>query len=412
MRLLAPLLTTLALLLAALSMTAALALSRTASVPPRAAPDAVEVRAARGAALELVLVFMGDGTPRRVIVDARQLDGLAALAAHGLPGTRAAATLGDARADLRLSRRIAARTWLNVAATVRPAGAGFPDIALRVGSVPLPDRAARAGVELVRRWSAREGVPLPPADALVGDVRLAPGLASAQVALPRAGVRLVRRWFGSSGDAVAMDDVRAVYGRLLALGATDPARDLATHVRRAFATPGLADSRAAFVALAMYAVDPRARRLVESLGIVPPCLPQPPAVRLAGREDLAKHWALSAALASAIGPRFGRAMGEWKELDDSLSGGSGFSFVDLAADRAGLRAARLAADPPMAATMRDRLARATDDALLPRTVLALPEGLTEAEFRARYRSLDAAAYSDAVRTIDARLAATPLFRPA
>jgi hypothetical protein len=411
MRLLAPLLTMLALLLAGISLIASLALSRAASVAPRPAPDAAEVRAARGAALELVLVFMGDGTPRRVVVDARQLDALAALAAHGLPGTRADIDLGDGRAGLTLSRRLASRTWVNIAAVVRPSGPGFPDVALRIGSLPLPERTARLGVELVRRWSAREGVTLPPVDAMVGDVRITPRLAAARVALPRSGVRLVRRWFGSGGEAVPLDEVRAVYGRLLALGAANPAPDLATHVRRAFSTPAVADNRAVFVALAMYAVDPRARRLVESLGIIPPCLPTPPVVRLAGRDDLAKHWALSAALASAVDPQFGRAMGEWKELDDSLPGGSGFSFVDLAADRAGLRAARRAADPATAAAMRERLGRAGDGDLLPRSVLALPEGLTEAQFAARYRSLDAVAYAAAVRTIDARLAATPLLRP-
>ncbi|MCA3254292.1 MAG: hypothetical protein INF91_01585, partial [Alphaproteobacteria bacterium] len=119
----------LALVASALSLLAALAVSRTPAVPPRPAPDAADVRAARGAALELVLVFMGDGTPRRVVVDGRQLDALSALASHGLAGTRAGVSLGGGRADLRLSRRIAARSWLNVAATVRPAGAGFPDVA-------------------------------------------------------------------------------------------------------------------------------------------------------------------------------------------------------------------------------------------------------------------------------------------
>jgi hypothetical protein len=409
MRLLSPVLIALALLTAALSLAGALMLSSRPHVPERPAPDAGEVRAARAAVLELVLVFAGDGSARRVVIGQRQLDGVAAVAAYGLSGTRMAATLDDGRADIVISRRLAAHSWLNLSATVQPDGPGFPRVALRAGALPLPASTTRHAVELLRRWSARQGVPLPPAERMLGEVRIGGGLMSATVAVPRGGFRLARRWLGR--DGVDIVDVRPVYGRLLALGATVPAGDLATHVRRAFTTPGLADNRAAFIALAIYAVDPRARRLAESLGEMPPCLPEVPVVRLAGRDDLAKHWALSAALASAIDPRFGRAMGEWKELDDSLPGGSGFSFVDLAADRAGLTVAHRAADPEAAAAMRARLAAARDGDLLPLGVLALPEGLSEADFEARYRSLDAAAYAGAVRTIDARLAAAPLYRP-
>ncbi len=54
-----------------------------------------------------------------------------------------------------------------------------------------------------------------------------------------------------------------------------------------------------------------------------------------GRRDLAQHFALSCALTALIGPHGAETIGIVKELNDSRRG-SGFSFVDLAADMAGV----------------------------------------------------------------------------
>ena len=56
-----------------------------------------------------------------------------------------------------------------------------------------------------------------------------------------------------------------------------------------------------------------------------------------GREDWARHYALSAALAVLEHPLVSDAAGLMKEELDALTHGSGFSFGDLAADRAGVR---------------------------------------------------------------------------
>jgi hypothetical protein len=53
------------------------------------------------------------------------------------------------------------------------------------------------------------------------------------------------------------------------------------------------------------------------------------------RHDLAQHFAASAALAVLVGPQGAEGAGILKELADSR-GGSGFSFVDLSADLAGI----------------------------------------------------------------------------
>ena len=62
-------------------------------------------------------------------------------------------------------------------------------------------------------------------------------------------------------------------------------------------------------------------------------LPGTPTMR--GRPDLAQHFAISSALTALIGPDGAETIGITKELNDSR-GDSGFSFVDLSADLAGV----------------------------------------------------------------------------
>jgi hypothetical protein len=130
-------------------------------------------------------------------------------------------------------------------------------------------------------------------------------------------------------------------------------------------------------------------------------------IRLAGRADLAKHWALSAALAVTLGPDAAGALGEWKELDDSLPEGSGFSLVDLAADRSGLHTARRATDPATAAAAAQQLAQATEQQLFPLSLLAAREGLSERQFLTRYGTIASHDYQAEVAAIDRALGDTP-----
>jgi hypothetical protein len=70
--------------------------------------------------------------------------------------------------------------------------------------------------------------------------------------------------------------------------------------------------------------------------------PQPEMRRalLNRRDDFPKHFIISAALAARAGGPLADAVGVYKEIEDSR-GGSGFSFNDIAADRAGTRFGRI-----------------------------------------------------------------------
>lgn len=64
------------------------------------------------------------------------------------------------------------------------------------------------------------------------------------------------------------------------------------------------------------------------------------------RTDLAQHFIGAVVLSASMNRRVANALGEAKELSDSQAGGSGFSFVDLAADKAGSRFGELVVSTP------------------------------------------------------------------
>ena len=125
---------------------------------------------------------------------------------------------------------------------------------------------------------------------------------------------------------------------------------------------------------------------------------------LHGREDLPRHYLLSAGLAVVENPLVSDAGGLLKEELDALARGTGFSFVDLAADRAGVRFAVAATgSQERAAALRARLRAGfvVEDFFPP--IDGLPENLTPEEFRQRYGRMGSPRYRAAVEEIEARL---------
>ena len=169
-----------------------------------------------------------------------------------------------------------------------------------------------------------------------------------------------------------------------------------------------AEHRAAIIVMAFYVNG-------KGLGAIIPAArqwptPLPLGVTLADRGDLAQHFTISAALAATAGSPLADAVGLYKALDDSRSG-SGFSFSDLAADRAGTRFGALATGPDMGLRNISRLLAAgvRDADLLP-GVKDLPEFMQEAEFKRRYGGIGAPAYTSMMEEIEQRIAVLPLYR--
>ena len=133
-------------------------------------------------------------------------------------------------------------------------------------------------------------------------------------------------------------------------------------------------------------------------------------VTLRGRVDLQKHFIYSVALQIFGSMQASDALGEFKELLDVNLGGSGFSFADLMADRAGTRLAQLSTSTEInAKNMQALLRTITDEQLLP-DINGLPEGLDEIQFKNQYTSVDAKPYLTMVEEIDNRIHALALYR--
>lgn len=378
----------------------------TPAVPARARPAAGDVEAGRAAVAQL---RAAQGLPTAALtLDQRTLSGLVALASDATGYRHLDARIAGDHVAVALSLPAPFGQWLDLRVDVAPSPGGFPPFDMRVGHVPLPRWAGRQVAELGRWWLRRRGADLPPLDALVRGLALTPATARVELALPGQS-RLVEDALETGGLAPNPELTAAIYCGLVAAQARTPSTDFADHVRRAFAGgDGSPErNRAAFAALAILTAPDRVSEVVPAAAATAQrcpafagSLPQ-----LQGREDLAKHWALSATIGATLGPGAARAIGEWKELADSMGGGSGFSFIDLAADRAGLHAARAAVAPETSVATAQRLATIDADRLLPPAVKAQAEGMTEAEFRARYGALDAQRYAAVVRDIDRMLAA-------
>jgi hypothetical protein len=133
-------------------------------------------------------------------------------------------------------------------------------------------------------------------------------------------------------------------------------------------------------------------------------------IKLAGREDFSQHFALSAFLAATGGEGLSDMAGLYKELKDA-QGGSGFSFADLAADRAGSRLGQVSTGSPAAALkMQRRLAGVRDAKVYFPSVGDLPEFMQQAEFQRRFGGVGQPAYQKMVEQIEARVLGVPLYK--
>lgn len=136
----------------------------------------------------------------------------------------------------------------------------------------------------------------------------------------------------------------------------------------------------------------------------------PSGTTLGGRWDLMAHFIYSAGIAVATQQGIGIAAGEFKELLDS-GGGSGFSFADLAADRAGIHfvAAATSSESSARQFQRDMIANTSESAFFP-DIAGLREGLSEVEFEQLYGSIQSERYREQVALIDQRIAGLVVYQ--
>ncbi|MDH3327499.1 MAG: hypothetical protein OEM38_12390 [Gammaproteobacteria bacterium] len=132
---------------------------------------------------------------------------------------------------------------------------------------------------------------------------------------------------------------------------------------------------------------------------------------LSGRSDLMRHFLISAALTASTSKALTNTIGLSKEMDDA-DGGSGFSFADLLADRAGVAFAKMAIDTDTATVFQDRItdnkSSATD--FMP-SHKDLPESISALEFKRNYIDTNNQKYLFVEKEIAERISSLPLHSP-
>ncbi|MBE0468620.1 MAG: hypothetical protein IBX55_03825 [Methyloprofundus sp.] len=128
------------------------------------------------------------------------------------------------------------------------------------------------------------------------------------------------------------------------------------------------------------------------------------------RTDMAQHFMWSAALSASGSSHLAHLVGVEKELNDAKRG-SGFSFIDLAADRAGVKLGEYAtANPEQALKIQQKMANITNYQAFMPEIRDLPENLSAQAFYAQYESIYSAKYQSVLQEIDQRISACAIYQ--
>lgn len=306
--------------------------------------------------------------------------------------------------------------YLNVTADLADTPAGMRIERMQLGSLPIPGALADWGMRQVHRWMRRDATYAALADAFTRvnfdenqatlDYRWRPELLTQ---LERKSVDLLV----PPEDQALMLLYAERLDALLKPHARGSRLPLAQIMPALFAWPpqpgmdAAEENRAALTALAAYLAGISLPRLLEGDSV---SIRRAPRVLLYlhGRRDFAEHFTISAALSVNGGSRLANAIGLIKEEEDAGKG-SGFSFTDLAANRAGVHLGETATGPD-AARIRQKLAAARGDTALLPDFRDLPEFMPQAEFDRRFGPVGGPRYQAVITRIDARLNAHPLAR--
>lgn len=165
----------------------------------------------------------------------------------------------------------------------------------------------------------------------------------------------------------------------------------------------LAENRAVILVVAFHVLGVPLERLLPEASSWPRSAVQ--TVSIDGRDDFAKHFMVSALIAAYGDTALSDVVGLYKEIEDSRIG-SGFSFNDLAADRAGTKFGEKAvSDRRSAQALQRRVASGIDDRDLMPIWSDLPEFMPEDEFKRRFGGIGQPAYEAVMAKIEQRVAA-------
>lgn len=133
-------------------------------------------------------------------------------------------------------------------------------------------------------------------------------------------------------------------------------------------------------------------------------------IKLIDRHDFAQHFVISAALSAIGNSQLADLIGLQKELADS-NRSSGFSFTDLAADRAGNYLGKAATQSKKSALAVQKLFQShTGESSYMPSVKGLPEGLSARTFKNRFGSVSSKRFKNIEKIIETRIKESAIYR--
>jgi hypothetical protein len=367
------------------------------------------------------------GAPTAVVATEQQLNSAIRAGLANVTGVKSRVAVGPrgllvaATADVPMPYGRLGR-FVNMRVVFAPSTDGLEISSVRIGRLTMPSSLARPILQAVIETLAGPGVGAELIDS-VRSLSVRDKTVSVEFKPPKAMVARVKAVVKRVARGGKPEVVRVYYIKLIELSRRQGSRSptsLTAFVQPLFRLAGersrtgnpIDENRAAILALSLYFGDQRIENVVgDVLGAdMRRKRRQTDHVRLDGRHDLVQHFVVSAGLALASGAVVANAVGVAKEIADS-AGGGGFSFTDLAADRAGIRFARAAVvTRDDAVRFQRRLSDLITEADIFPAVLDLPEGLSESEFKRRYGDTNNRAYGRIVAEIDRRIGKITLYR--
>lgn len=396
--------------------------------------DAASVQRTKELLQDLQQGVFSRGKARRLSVTESDINGMLAMAERGFPRLSGHARLDGEKTDLMLSLHVPENPfgdYINVETVIPASAAGLELESFSIGHLALP-----GGFTLwVGEWLANLLLGDDQGSALLGAIqRIEIGGQQATVhytpipdlmqrlAKFRTRVKAVRDEWQLLGDPA---QVKFYFNELCRYGTATaqlPSVSLADYLGIAFTLAGqrslgaedrIQQNQAAIMALAIYLGSHRFATFIGQFDRTDLAACKTPRnVQLAGREDLRLHFVFSAALKVLSDSGASFAMGEFKELLDSNRGGSGFSFIDLTADRAGNRFADRALDAETGSRrVQDLFAERAHEAMFFPDIGGLQENLDQASFERLYSGIESPAYQAIVGEIDRRIDQLVLYDP-
>lgn len=308
--------------------------------------------------------------------------------------------------------------YVNFSALIHP-GQGLQLSEVRLGSIVLPGRETLRTLVWLADWWTNSSIASQFVEQ-IDSIRMFQGnmiIAMRPLDTFLRNLKDLKREIGADTD---LSIATAHYLRFLAdldVGKERVSQSLARYIQPLFAealsrsTFDNADeeNEAAIMALATYAGHHRFASFVGDVQPQPKRIAAPRKMpTLMNRADLSQHFIFSAAIKVLSEQGLTAAIGEFKELMDRGEGGSGYSFVDLAADHAGVKFAQIATDEDSAFAMQRLLAQSGNEEPFFPDMQSLPENIDKASFTQRFKQVDSPEYKMLLIEIDRRIALLPI----